>query len=516
MILVMLYINNQHTTSIAFTKKSTKPNVIIIGIDALRPDYVKFYNHKTNNMPKLSNFLTQATVFMSSMTPQAQTSPAWESILTGQYPKHDGIRFVFAPSKQLDTRNTLANILHAQHYTTIFSTDDWRFIAITKRFGFDYIIGANSKVENFLLGTLNDFPLTNLLINTRLGAILFPYSYANRAAYWTYQPGTYLTLLKNRLRQIKNRPVFLCVHLCLSHWPYLWDDPLGATSASVNNLEYIYDAATKRADLQFANLIKLLQQENLLENAILVVMSDHGEALLLPGDRLISKKKYIAGKFSHANIMQTMIAAPNAANKLNTSHGHGNDVLSPSQLYNVLAFHFYGKQFTNTPRKIFAATSLIDIKPTILDILNIHCAPSNMDGKTLAPYITSTKLDSNQPRMLFTDSGFAPIATLDEQLSIAKVLIQSLNFFKINPATGDITINPNTAPKIILNTQKALYYGNWILAFYPTTKQKFITILANKKTGAWTDDLSTSFAQNAPLKKMLTAMQKFYGKELVA
>ena len=135
-----------------------------------------------------------------------------------------------------------------------------------------------------------------------------------------------------------------------------------------------------------------------------------------------------------------MIAAPNKNNRLDVSYGHGNDVLSLSQLHNVLAIRLFGQQ-ENIPRKVFSTVSLIDIKPTILNLLNIPY--SNVDGKTLKPYVTHKKIkDIKTPRMIFIDRGFTPSATLSASMSGINVLMQSTKFFQINPITGAFTVNP--------------------------------------------------------------------------
>jgi arylsulfatase A-like enzyme len=489
---------------------SSKPNIIIIGIDALRPDHVGYYTHQINKMPALSRFLAKSTNFMRSITPQAQTSPAWLSILTGQYPKHNGTRFIFPlPEHSTSPETTLATILQKQGYTTIYSIDDWRYDSVNKNLGFDKLIGLIPDIDNFLLGSINDFPLSNLIINTRLGSILFPYSYGNRAAYITYKPEIFVSRIQKQLRKTQHRPIFLAVHLCLPHWPYLWAS--SATIAPNNeNLAQSYDLAIRRADNQFKNLLSMLHHNKLLDNAIVIVMSDHGEGLDLPGDRVIARKNYIKGKFSQADIFNELKPLQDEDSALNVSVGHGNDVLSLSQYNNVLAFHIFGKK-RNIAQNVSAMVSLIDIEPTILALLKLPSTKT--DGQSLSAYIEGGKIN-NKPRMMFVESGFSPPAIKEKKIPIEKVLKQSLTFFDIDNKTSKLTLNPQIAPTLLQSKQRAVYYNDWILAFYPTKKGIITPILANQKTGKWTDDLQTQFAKKSPLNKMLIAMKAFYGKEL--
>ena len=71
---------------------------------------------------------------------------------------------------------TLATRLKNAGYETVYATDEKRFSNIDESFGFDSILGPPMGAADFLLGTINDFPFSNLIVNTRLGRILFPYS----------------------------------------------------------------------------------------------------------------------------------------------------------------------------------------------------------------------------------------------------------------------------------------------------------------------------------------------------
>ncbi|MFX6899688.1 hypothetical protein ABTH92_21180, partial [Acinetobacter baumannii] len=72
------------------------------------------------------------------------------------------------------------------------------------------------------MGTINDFPLANFVSNTPLGYWLFPYSFANRAAYHSYMPITFNRFVAHELRKPRQKPLFLAIHFTLSHWPFAW------------------------------------------------------------------------------------------------------------------------------------------------------------------------------------------------------------------------------------------------------------------------------------------------------
>src|SRR5204863_1260045 len=130
--------------------------------------------------PHMDEFLNQATVFSESLTPLARTFPSWVSILTGAYPKNSNVRYNLSDQITFDLKQTLPSILRDHGYKTIYAIDETRFSNINESYGFDQIVAPPTGFNDFLIGTINDFPLSNLLVNTILGKYLFPYSYANR------------------------------------------------------------------------------------------------------------------------------------------------------------------------------------------------------------------------------------------------------------------------------------------------------------------------------------------------
>ena len=201
---------------------SAYPNIILIGIDSVRPDYTGYFGNKTLSTPNIDEFLKASTVFTETYTPLARTFPAWTSILTAKYPKNNHARSNLAFPDPILLNEMLAKRLKHVGYETFYATDEKRFSNITERYGFDHIIGPEMGVNDFILGGLADFPLTNLVINTSLGRVLFPFNYANRAAAITYEPDAFLQLVKLGLARRSDKPQFLAIHLCISHWPYTW------------------------------------------------------------------------------------------------------------------------------------------------------------------------------------------------------------------------------------------------------------------------------------------------------
>jgi len=106
-------------------------------------------------------------------------------------------------------------------------------------------------------------------------------------------------------------------------------------------------------------LLAKLKEIKLVDKTIIVVASDHGERLYEPIVIIdpINNISSISHKFGHGGIWKQVLHIPLI-------------IKSP----------------TLSPTKIDKDVQLIDVMPTILDILNIP-APENIQGKTLVPII---------------------------------------------------------------------------------------------------------------------------------
>lgn len=467
-----------------------KPNIILIGVDSLRPDFLGFFG-ADKVTPQLDDFLSEATVFAQAITPQARTFPAWVEILTGQYSRVNGARYDLADFSELHLENnTLPQILRRHGYETVFATDETRFSNIDEAFGFDKLITPPVGFNDFLLGTANDFPMANLLVNTLAGKWLFPNSYANRAVYITYDPDSFLNLLLPELEKPREKPLFLAVHFCLPHFPYFWKSySFHDTVRAVPH----YQAALKRVDEQVGDFLTLLEQNGVLKHSIVVLLSDHGEAMELHGDRVTDRDLFVPGVEPKApHFYQTSFDFE----KMNQSAGHGTDVLSMTQYHSVLAFRLYGLQKTQA-KTVAQTVSLLDIKPTLLNLLDIDAIAGN--GVSLLNDILTDKPHLAALNDLFLESDFSPQAVHSAYPETRKILYEGIDFFAVNPQTTRLTVKKDMGAMIIATKQYADLYGAWILALYPQSKTLMMPILVNLETGQWTNDLRTSFAQNSRL-----------------
>lgn len=499
---LMLGIAHYTAKSPPIRANTKQPNIIIVGMDSLRPDFLGYFA-TDNHTPFLDSLLNDAVVFSEAVTPLARTFPSWSSILTGQYPKQLDIRFNLSKQGQGAFSDSLPAILQRHGYHTVYATDETRFSNVDKNYGFNEIVTPPIGLNDFLLGTFNDFPMSNLLVNTRLGKWLFPYSYANRPVFFTYQPDSFLKLLQPALNKDSKKPLFLAVHFCLTHQPYVW----GGLPANHLNLRERYAASVQGIDMQVQAFFALLKQEHVLDHAIVVLLSDHGEALELDGDRLTEANAYL-GNQQHIPRFYPPSLDKEAVNQ---SAGHGTDVLGLPQYHVLLAFKLYG--LTQSARLMPGVVSLLDIKPTILQLIGVQ-SKTTTAGYSLAPLIHGSTKAIPDHHDIFLESDYSPEAIRTVFPETRKVMLEGIQLFKIDPVTTRLIVKDSMAEMIIRSKQYADIHGEWMLAVYPQDHQARMPVLINLNSGAWTTDLHSAFAKQSPANLMMARLKAFYGDEI--
>ena len=218
---------------------------------------------------------------------------------------------------------TIADVVKQIGYHTVYSTDEVRFANIDESYGFDQVITPRIGASDFLIGTYNELPLASLVINTRVGKWLFPFSHANRGVATMFKPETYVERLEREVSF--DKPTLFISHLTAAHWPYYTaDTPFGVSKQVSDEDRPLYRIGLKTADRMFGELVAMLEAKGALQNALVIVLSDHGEALGLPTDSF-----FVDETFRVEGLKAPLRMA---------IHGHGQSVLSKSQYQVLLGF----------------------------------------------------------------------------------------------------------------------------------------------------------------------------------
>jgi hypothetical protein len=439
----------------ASAASASRPHVIVIGIDSLRLEQLRRFGG-TGVTPNLDRFLANADLFRDTTTPLARTFSSWMAILTGRAPTVTGARFNLAERSSVRANPTVGDVLQESGYRTVYSTDEVRFANFDESFGFDQVVTPRIGASDFIIGTYNELPLASLVINTRIGKWLFPFSYGNRGVATMFEPETYVQRLAHEVSF--DQPTLFISHLTAAHWPYYTaDTPFGVSTPVAENDRPMYRIGLQTADRMFGELLTMLEAKGALKNALVIVLSDHGEAMGLPSDSFFEDEVFrVEGMRSPLRM---------------DAYGHGQSVLSLSQYHVLLGFRTFGtrSKFGTDGRDFSYATTVEDIAPTILEFLNIGGDPLSASGQSLLHLLESGQLDArDEPdRIRFTETDLrvlpGPGGAVDEDGTAR----QNSAFFEVDPTTARLHIRPEYAPLATAFKERAAFTRNQLLAAIP-------------------------------------------------
>lgn len=254
------------------------PNVLILLVDALRPDHLGCYGYPLPTSPTIDGLARRGVLFADATSPATYTRAAVPSILASVYP---GAHGVFSQGRNIevlsDKYTTLAETLKARGYATAaFAPNP----SLHRSFRFGQ--GFDVYDDDFHLGTGE-----------------------NPDAYET------ATKIHDRmlrwLRANREKPYFAYLHYRDVHGPYvppppydkMFDKPgqgrlltreeLKAQPLDVRRPRrypdldsYVeqYDGEIRYTDDQIARFLATLSKEGFLDNTVIFVTADHGEAFL--------------------------------------------------------------------------------------------------------------------------------------------------------------------------------------------------------------------------------------------
>lgn len=430
-----------------------RPNLVFIGIDSLRTDIVGM-NGEPGYTPHLTAFLKDGHVFTDVTTPLARTFPSWIALLTGRDPKSTGARENLLPRAAIHTGPTLADRLRGAGYRTVFATDEVRFSNIDTSYGFDQTITPRIGTSDFVLGSLNDIPLSNLFANTWVAKYLFPDTYGNRAAAVTYDPHTFIKRVAGELRA-GGAPLFFASHLTLPHWPYYWAADEDAVFTRTTDQSFAYLAAVVAADQQFGQLLDVLERKGVLDNAIVVVFSDHGEGLGLPVDNIIYSP---AAKAAVGHLLVWM-------------SGHGTSVLSPPQYHIVLGVRGFGNSLISAAPAVHTGDALCieDIAPTMSELLGLPAAGGPYDGLSFAARLRSGPVTPpiGTGRIRFTESAFTTAALGAGARRQEELIGDADRYFHVNRANGRLEADMSRWGEMLQARERVAIGRSLLLAATP-------------------------------------------------
>jgi len=277
---------------------SEAPNLVMIVLDTVRADRLSVYGYERETTPFLESIAKEGAVFDMTYTNSPWTLPSHATFFTGLYPSdHEAV----AGIDRLDDRFiTLAERLKERGYITAgFSCNPHvsRYTNIDQ--GFDRLLVPRNVYLGSPIYSGERFARYFLFLLEPLSMIRDSgSSQANHIA------SEWISELSRG-----NRPFFLFVNYMEAHLPYPQNNKalkyIGNPEAAMvkigrgNNLDWTaynagylevpeevlaifrdwYDGAVYYQDSKVAELVGLLRDNEVLDNTVLIILSDHGESL---------------------------------------------------------------------------------------------------------------------------------------------------------------------------------------------------------------------------------------------
>jgi arylsulfatase A-like enzyme len=342
---------------------ASKTNLILIGIDSLRPDHMSLYGYPRQTTPHLDKFAARGSVFENTFSPHIPTTPGYGSMFTGMdcfgtdvvALRHEG---------GLGTHlKTLAEILGENGY----STSCVGFSGNPASRGFQKYIdfegwgawekGRSHKAENLNAVTI---PELKRLAGDEKPFFLFMRHMDPHSPYLPPRPFERIFYDGNEFDKANKSldPVLTFKPFCdyFASW-----FPPGCTDK-----DYIiaqYDGALAYMDACIENIFTSIQELGIDEETLVVIDSDHGETL------------YDHDCFyDHHGLYECTTRIP-------------------------LVFVYPGK--IPAGRRFKEYCQMKDISPTILDILGIKSGIA-FDGRSLVP-LMKDKPRVSEPEFYITE-----------------------------------------------------------------------------------------------------------------
>jgi len=455
-------------------KRNKGPNVILLGIDSLRPDHLTRNGYSEQIAPHVEEFLDNSIIYTNAHTPLARTFPSWMSILTGEYPTATGLRYNLIQRHYYNkAQPTLPELLKKEYgYYTFHAMDETRFCNIIPEDGFDEFKHPVTGVVDFLFSGMHDFTFTNLYFNNRIGGLLFPFIKNNRSVTHLYDGNLFVNDIAGKLKSLRNKErLFLAVHLCAAHWPYTMR---GVNTHFENKLmsdHERYQEAIKIADDQFGIIINEIKQTGLYDNSIIILLSDHGESF--------------------------------------AKHwGHGTSLYDANQNHIVLGVkpaNYNGYEENDS------LVSTIDIAPTIIDLLGLEPV-SGFRGKVLHAKTDEVQQDEKK-RSVFLETGFHLFHPFGKGFTVDEMISAGAKFYTVSPETEKIIVKDQYHERIVSTKQLGLLTEEWRLIAQKDRYEKWGAELFDISDKECIKDISDQY----PLvfEKLIPQLEKHFEIDIV-
>jgi arylsulfatase A-like enzyme/predicted Zn-dependent protease len=319
-------------------------NLLILTLDTTRADRIGAYGCSAAQTPNIDRLARQGIRFENCYTPVPLTSPAHCSLFTGKYPIGHGVRnngSYFLAADEV----TLAEVMKQKGFATHAAVASF---VLHSKFGLDQ--GFDDYDDS-----LDIEEMMNVLSSEITAEQVY---------------GKYKKWVS---RRDQTRPFFTWLHFFDPHIPY--QPPPQFREKFSDEFWGPYDGEIAYMDHYIGKIIEDLKSRGILENTLIILAADHGEAL---GEH--------------------------------QEHGHGIFCYEESIKVPLI---FYNPRLFPESKVIKTPVNLVDLMPTVLDLYGKEEFPG-LQGQSLSNVLGSK--DAGAERLFYFESmygkeeyGWAPL-----------------------------------------------------------------------------------------------------------
>jgi arylsulfatase A-like enzyme len=314
-----------------------RPNVVVVTFDTTRFDHTSLAGYARDTTPHLAALAAGGASFRTAYAPTSTTGPSHASLFTGETPLRHGVTKNGLPVP--DAADTMAERFAAAGYATAAFVSSY---VVSRRFAFDqgfatfddeFDRATSTFTEKFWEGTELAGGFDRRADETTRRAVAWLDAHARRG------------------------PFFLFVHYFDPHAPYVppaaWSGrfpPPEGGDALARDVAH-YDAEIAFTDAALGELLAALERLGQTPRTLVVVTADHGEGLM--------------------------------------EHGHMEHGVSvyEEQVRIPLVLRWPGK--VAAARALDAPVSLVDVAPTVYELLGLPTDGAAFEGRSLVRALAS-------------------------------------------------------------------------------------------------------------------------------
>ncbi|HVP56465.1 MAG TPA: sulfatase [bacterium] len=310
------------------TKPSKPQYIFLFTLDACRRDHLSCYGYSLNTSPRIDQLAGRSFLFQDAVTQAPWTTASVATIVSSTFPCQHGLQM------HQSERNPFGGL--AVNFIKTLSSAGFQTASF---------MGGIAMKEKIPSIQLTGEALRWLKQNLKSNCLIWIYSYETHFPYVATEDcverldpgyrGPYAlrfddmeVLKKARLGRFAET---------------------GLTMANVKHLEALYDCQIMHGDLAVGMLVDSLRAWGCLDKSMIIIFADHGEEFL-----------------EHGTIE------------------HGQNLYEPTMRVPLV---IYCPALKAKPKRIDQQVGLIDIGPTVLDLVGVD-KPASLEGRSLAPLMS--------------------------------------------------------------------------------------------------------------------------------